>query len=119
MTYYAFLNKESIVTEVILGVDKNQLIENKDAQKWYAEFKKQTCIIADSLLNVNSKPANVGYVYFSAINAFIEPKPFDSWTLDNEKCQWVAPEPYPLSDLQEPHHVWNEPTLSWVEITGE
>lgn len=53
--------------------------------------------------------ATVGGTYDPERDAFIPPKPFDSWILNEETCQWEAPSPRPTGDLYE----WNEDTLSW------
>jgi hypothetical protein len=56
--------------------------------------------------------AGIGYTYDLVRDAFIPPKPFPSWTLDEETCLWNPPVPYPESG----GHYWNEETLSWVSI---
>lgn len=54
--------------------------------------------------------AGIGYSYDETLDAFIPPKPFDSWLLDEEKGTWVAPIPYPDDDLM---YVWNEELADW------
>jgi hypothetical protein len=56
----------------------------------------------------------VGGTYDPELDAFIKPKPWDSWGLDRETCTWTAPIPMPTDDKV---YVWNEPTLSWIELT--
>jgi len=58
--------------------------------------------------------AGIGYQYDSIRNAFISPKPYSSWILDESTCQWNAPTPYPTDGKQ---YVWDEPTTSWIELT--
>jgi hypothetical protein len=58
--------------------------------------------------------AGIGYKYDSEKDAFIPPKPFTSWTLDEETCLWNAPTPMPTDDKM---YVWDEPTISWKEAT--
>ena len=60
--------------------------------------------------------AGVGYTYDSVRDAFIPPQPYNSWTLNEDTCQWDSPVPYPTDDLM---YSWDEDTTSWVEITGE
>jgi hypothetical protein len=60
--------------------------------------------------------AGVGYLYNRELDAFIPPKPFDSWTLDNDTCLWSAPTPIPDDGK---FYNWNESTLNWIEITQE
>jgi len=58
--------------------------------------------------------AGVGYSYDQTRDAFIPPKPFTSWTLDEDTCLWKAPVAYP-DDGQE--YTWNETTKQWDLIT--
>ena len=54
--------------------------------------------------------AGVGYTYDSSLDAFYEPQPFPSWTLNKTTCLWEAPVPYPNDGAA---HVWNEATQTW------
>lgn len=60
--------------------------------------------------------AVIGGEYDSVRDAFISPKPFNSWVLDEDTCQWTAPVAYPTDG--KPYY-WDEPTGSWVEIQTE
>jgi len=57
--------------------------------------------------------AATGYTYDQTRDAFIEPKPFTSWTLNEETCGWEAPTPYPDDDKV---YRWDEESTSWKEI---
>ena len=59
--------------------------------------------------------AGIGYTYNASRDAFIPPKPFASWTLNEDTCQWEAPTPRPVEEGK--IFVWNEETTSWVEFT--
>lgn len=56
--------------------------------------------------------AGVGYAYDAQRDAFIPPKPFNSWSLNEDTCLWSAPTPYP-NDGKIYH--WDENNLVWVE----
>ena len=56
--------------------------------------------------------AGIGYSYDKALDAFIPPKPFPSWVLVEDTCQWKAPTPMPINGKS---YKWDEDTLSWVE----
>ena len=56
--------------------------------------------------------AGIGYTYDETRDAFIAPKPYSSWTLNEDTCQWEAPVAYPNGDKK---YLWNEETTSWVE----
>ncbi len=56
--------------------------------------------------------AGIGYTYDIQRDAFIPPKPFPSWLLNEETCLWDSPVPYPADDKR---YNWDEATTSWVE----
>ena len=56
----------------------------------------------------------IGFTYDSILDAFIEPKPFDSWSLNEETCLWEAPVAMP-ADSNEKYYVWNEENQTWNE----
>jgi len=60
--------------------------------------------------------AGIGYTYDESRDAFIPPKPFDSWLLNEETCLWESPIEYP-NDGNE--YVWDESTTSWTELNIE
>jgi hypothetical protein len=57
--------------------------------------------------------AGIGYTYNKTLDAFIPPKQFASWVLDEETCYWIAPVAMPTDDKT---YRWNEDSLSWEEI---
>jgi hypothetical protein len=57
--------------------------------------------------------AGIGYYYDSIRDAFIPPKPFPSWTLNEDTCLWQSPIPYPNDGKM---YTWNEEILNWIEI---
>jgi len=58
--------------------------------------------------------AGIGYTYDRQRDAFIPPKPFASWVLNEETCLWEAPTPMPTDDK---NYRWDETTTAWVEVT--
>ena len=58
--------------------------------------------------------AGIGYSYDRTKDAFIPPKPYTSWVLDDETCLWNAPTPMPTDDKM---YQWDETTTSWKELT--
>jgi hypothetical protein len=57
--------------------------------------------------------AGIGYTYDVQRDAFIPPKPFASWVINETTCLWDAPTPMPVEEGKT--FIWNEPTTSWVE----
>lgn len=64
--------------------------------------------------NIRKNYAGVGFTYDSDRDAFIPPKPYESWILNDSTCKWEAPVAKPDDGNQ---YIWDEATLSWVEGT--
>ena len=60
--------------------------------------------------------AGIGYTYDATRDAFIPPKPFASWILNEATCLWDAPVAYPTDGKI---YTWNEDTTSWDEVTND
>ena len=124
MAHYAFLNNNNVVTEVITGVDENIIQTDTDgtqvggtSEAWetfYGNFRGQVCKRTSYNNNYRKNYAGIGYTYDAARDAFIAPKPFNSWTLDEATCRWQAPTPMPNDSLI---YQWSENDLTWKEIT--
>ena len=94
---------DDIATTEQAGIDfLNQLYKTNDI--W-----KQTSITEEFRKNY----AGVGYNYDESRDAFIPPKPFNSWILNEDTCRWKAPIPYPDDGNV---HRWNEEITNWEEI---
>ena len=65
--------------------------------------------------NIRKNYAGIGFDYDQSRDAFIAPKPFDSWLLDEETCQWKAPIEYPTDGLM---YQWNEDKKDWEAIVN-
>tara|TARA_Y100001938_G_scaffold141604_1_gene211644 strand:- start:40 stop:411 length:372 start_codon:yes stop_codon:yes gene_type:complete len=66
--------------------------------------------------NFRKNYAGKGYTYDQERDAFIPPKPFNSWTLNEETCLWEAPTAYPDDGK---FYNWNEENQTWDEINDE
>ena len=95
MAHYAFLDENNIVTEVIPGVHEDELLEGKDPETWYGEFRGQVCKRTSYNHNYRKNYAGIGYTYDEERDAFIEPKPNKDAVLDEETCQWIVPSDTP------------------------
>jgi hypothetical protein len=91
MKNFAFIDKNNVVINVSVGND------NWSKEGWIP------CVDV----------CGIGYTYDAARDAFIAPKPYNSWVLDEATCQWQAPTPMPIDDKR---YTWDEATTSWVEI---
>ena len=65
--------------------------------------------------NIRKNFAGIGYQYDQTRDAFIPPKPFNSWILNEDTCRWESPVAYPQDGNE---YKWNESTLTWdiVEV---
>lgn len=61
--------------------------------------------------------AGEGYSYDSERDAFIPPKPFSSWILNEDTCLWESPIPYPEDGVDGKVYIWNEDNFSWEHLT--
>lgn len=59
--------------------------------------------------------AGIGYTYDAGRDAFIAPKPYASWLLNEDTCQWEAPVPYPTDGIM---YQWDEETTDWKAIVN-
>ena len=110
MAHYAFL-ENNIVTEVIVGIDENELIEGLDPETWYGNFKGQTCKRTSYNNKIRKQYAGIGYKYDADADVFIAPQPYPSWSLD-DNFNWQAPIAMPTDG----QWYWDEETGNWVEF---
>ncbi len=128
MAHYAFLDKNNIVVDVIVGKDEYEGIYNWEL--YYTQERRLICkrtsyntkggIYYNPITNLpdidQSKSfrknyAGIGFIYDVQLDAFIPPKPYPSWILDEQSCLWNPPISHP-NDGQ--IYIWNEDTKSWV-----
>jgi len=121
MAYFAKLGTGNIVEQVIsinnvvitdangveqeqLGVDFiNKLYNTRDVWKKTSYNN-----------NIRKNYAGIGYHYDQARDAFIAPKPFNSWILNEDTCRWEAPISMPTTELEEnQYYSWNESIINW------
>lgn len=112
MAHYAFLNGNNIVTEVIVGIDENQLIDGLSPEEWYGNFRNQKCVRTSYNNNIRVRYAGIGYRYDEARDAFIAPQPYISWTFNETTLDWQPPIPYPNDGKV---YQWDEANLRWIE----
>lgn len=131
MAHYAFLDPENIVAEVIVGCDEEDTSHGVSSwEEWYGNFRAQKCVrtsyntLAGIYLDPETREpaedqskafrknyASVGYFYCHERDAFIPPKPYESWVLNDFSCQWESPIPFPEDDYR---YYWDETAGDWV-----
>jgi hypothetical protein len=75
MAHYAFLDDNNIVTEVIVGIDETQTIEDISPEEWYSNFRGQKCVRTSYNSNIRFNYAAIGDTYDPIDDAFIAPAP--------------------------------------------
>ena len=117
MAHFAKLDEQNIVTQVIV-VANEELLDNG------TESEAKGIAFCQSLLGGNWKQtsynnrirknyAGIGYLYDNQRDAFIPPKPFASWVLNEATCLWDAPV---LMPTENGPYFWNEETQNWVTL---
>lgn len=127
MAHYALIDNNNIVVNVITGVDENIIQTDLDGtqvggsseawEEFYGSrpwFEGLYCKRTSYNNNIRKNYAGIGYTYDAGRDAFIPPKPFQSWVLNEDTCRWEAPTSKPTDGKL---YRWDEPTLSWVEVT--
>ena len=118
MAHYAQLDENNVVIQVIV-------VDNKDCADAHGVEKEHIgAAFCERLLGgtwkqtsyngkIRKNYAGIGYTYNSEIDAFVPPKPYASWTLNNDTAQWQAPGPMPQDGKM---YGWDEETVSWKEL---
>jgi hypothetical protein len=109
MAHYAFLDKNNIVTEVIVGKDENELLDGLTPEEWYGNFRGQKCVRTSYNGNIRKNYAGIGYSYDPVGDVFLPPQPHPKWVLD-ENYDWQAPVPKPDDGF---HYWWDRETENW------
>jgi hypothetical protein len=132
MASFTKLDDNNIVLAVISVHDNELLDENGNESEqqgidfltqWSGGYTKWKQTSFNTIGGVHSNGgtpfrknyAAVGYTYDEQRDAFIPPKPFASWSLNENSCQWQPPVAIPADSNR---YFWNEETQTWVEVNG-
>ena len=134
MAHYAYIDETNTVHSVIVG--PNEGTEPDGVESWEEYFsakgKGQALQTSYNTLGgvhyTDGEPsedqtkalrfnyAGIGFTYDEDRDAFIPPKPFDSWLLNEDTCLWEAPVAYPEDGET---YTWNEETQEWTAVENE
>jgi len=122
MAHYALLNYQNIVTKVCTGKNEDETDYNMELV--YQDMFKQVCkrtsyntsggVHSGGGTPFRKNYAGVGYTYDHSRDAFIPPKPYNSWVLVESSCLWESPVEYPADGEM---YTWNEETINWDLVT--
>jgi hypothetical protein len=120
MAHFAKLDDNNVVLAVHVVNNDVITIDGNESEQTGIDFLtslhghtlwKQTSYNATFRKNY----AGIGFIYDAGRDAFIAPKPWASWTLNETTCQWEPPVAYPTDGKR---YGWFEPNQEWIEITG-
>ena len=115
MSHFAQIDENNIVTQVI--VIEQDVVDSGlfgDPASWIQTSYNTSGgvhLLGGTPLRKNY--AGIGYTYDNTRDAFIPPKPYNSWVLNEDTCLWEAPTPMPVDGKI---YNWDEATTSWVEV---
>ena len=117
MSHFAQIDGNNIVTQVI--VIEQDVVDTGlfgDPNSWIqTSYNTSGGIHLLGGTPLRKNYAGIGYTYDSTRDAFISPKPFNSWVLNEDSCLWEAPTPMPNDGKI---YNWDEETTSWIEISS-
>lgn len=114
MSHFAEVNENNIVLRVVVG-DNNDPAGDEGYQ-WLLDNLGGTWIKTSYNGSIRKNFAGEGYTYDPDRDAFIAPKPFESWILDEDNCRWGPPVDYPEDGND---YLWNEELGSWELVPEE
>ena len=116
MAHFAKLDENNVVIFVTVGRDEDN--EQELTERTGDVYKQTSYNTYGGVHLLGGTPfrknyAGLGYTYDEQRDAFIPPKPFESWILDEGTCLWEAPVSRPDNDKL---YIWNEENLNWEEV---
>lgn len=121
MAHFAQLNDQNIVLQVIV-IHNNDCLDDMGMESETKGIEFCNSLIPGNWVqtsynaNIRKNYAGIGFTYDQQRDAFIAPKPFSSWILNETTCQWEAPVTYPNDGK---YYYWNEETLQWIEYSQQ
>lgn len=108
MAHFAEIDSQNIVQRVIVVPDSQEA----NGAAWCANLLGGTWVQTSYNGRIRKNYAGVGFTYDATRDAFIPPKPYPSWVLNETTCRWGAPVPMPPGGPW----VWDESTESWIDL---
>lgn len=116
MSHFAQIDSNNIVTQVL--VIEQDVIDTglfgEPSSFIQTSYNTQGGVHTQGGTPLRKNYAGIGYTYDSGRDAFIPPKPYNSWVLNESTCLYEAPTPMPTDDKM---YTWDEATTSWIEVT--
>ena len=103
-----------IFVKVVNGLVVESIVASQEFIDSYVDSTPGTWLETKEDGSIRKNYAGIGYTYDAANDAFIEPKPFDSWVLNEQTFRWEPPVAYPDDGNM---YIWNETDQQWDEVT--
>jgi hypothetical protein len=124
MAHFAKLDQNNVVVFVTVGRDEDNGKEAELSARTGDVYKQTSYNTSGGVHNLGGTPfrknyAGLGYTYDAGRDAFIPPKPYNSWVLDENTCLWNAPVAMPSDAIANggtKRYDWDEATNNWIEI---
>ena len=127
MAHYAFIDKNNVVVEVIVGRNEDEIVDGiSDWEEHYAQFRdglicKRTSY--NTFENQHTKGgipfrgnfACIGGIYVPNLDIFMPPQRYASWTINAQTCAWLPPVPKP-EHVPGMFRIWNENEQKWEYV---
>jgi hypothetical protein len=126
LAHFAKLDENNVVIFVTVGRDEDNGKEAELSARTGDVYKQTSYNTHGGVHALGGTPfrknyAGLGYTYDAGRDAFIPPKPYASWLLNEDTCLWDSPVPYPTdvgTEENPKRYSWDEATTSWVEVTA-
>ena len=125
MSHFAKLDENNVVIFVTVGRQEDDGLEEELIARTGDVYRQTSYNTQGGVHYTDGEPsedqtkafrknyAGIGYTYDEERDAFIPPKPFESWVLNDDTCLWDAPVPYPTDGAI---YTWDEEAEAWVEV---
>lgn len=125
MAYYARVNSENVVVYVT-PVSDTMITEENGVENEDQALNHLYTTIPDSVGDrwirtsytgeFRKRYAGMGYIWNEELDAFIQPRPYASWVLNTQSCEWDPPVPIPQTSEDGVQYTWDEENVNWKPV---
>jgi len=112
MAHYAKVRDGKVIQVIRAEEDFFDSFIDETPGKWIqTSYNTKKGVHSDGGTPLRKNYAGIGFTYDKIKDAFIPPKPYESWTLNEDTCDWEPPTPNPTDE--DNYYNWNEETTQW------
>ena len=117
MAHFAKVNNGTVVQVIVAEPEFfNTFVDSSPGQWIQTSYNTHGGVHTNGGTPLRKNYAGVGFTYDSVRDAFIPPKPYASWTLNEDTCLWDSPIAYPDDGT---FYTWDEDAQQWNEVVDE